>query len=128
MRYLIDTHAFIWWAVEPAKLSAKVFGIFESPESNLFLSIASIWEMQIKIQLQKISLPLPLSELVLMQQQVNNLRILPIELRHIYMLENLPLHHRDPFDRIMIAQSALNNMVFVSRDPEFEKYPINVLW
>jgi PIN domain nuclease of toxin-antitoxin system len=128
MNYLIDTHAFIWWAVEPVKLSAKVFGIFESSESNLFLSIASIWEMQIKIQLQKISLPLPLSELVLMQQQFNNLRILPIELRHIYMLETLPLHHRDPFDRIMIAQSVLNNMVFVSRDSEFEKYPIRVLW
>ncbi len=128
MRYLIDTHAFIRRAVEPAKLSAKVFGIFESPQINLFLSIASIWEMQIKIQLQKFSLPLPLSELVLMQQQVNNFKILPIELGHIYMLDNLPLHHRDPFDRIMIAQSALNNMIFVSRDPEFEKYPINVLW
>ncbi|MGE0086201.1 MAG: type II toxin-antitoxin system VapC family toxin [Desulfococcaceae bacterium] len=128
MKYLLDTHVLIWWALEPAKLSGKIFNVLESPENRLFFSIGSIWEMQIKIQLGKLMLPLPLAELIQMQERLNDIEILPVEQGHIYFLEKLPLHHKDPFDRILIAQSLLNDLILISRDAAFSKYPVTVFW
>jgi PIN domain nuclease of toxin-antitoxin system len=128
MRYLLDTHIFIWAATEPEKLSEKVVKALESPENTLFLSVASIWEMQIKTQLRKLRLPLSLPDIVFMQQQSNDIQILPVEPSHIYHLENLPFHHRDPFDRMLIAQSVVDELILVSKDPEFSKYSVNCLW
>lgn len=128
MKYLIDTHAFIWAATEPEKLSKRVVKTLESPKNTLFLSIASIWEMQIKIQLRKLILPISLPDMVKQQQQVNDIEILLVDSSHIYHLENLPLYHRDPFDRMPISQSVLEDLILVSKDSVFSKYPVTLLW
>lgn len=128
MKYLIDTHAFIWAATEPEKLSKRVVKTLESPKNTLFLSIASIWEMQIKIQLRKLILPISLPDMVKQQQQVNDIEILLVDSSHIYHLENLPMYHRDPFDRMLISQSVLEDLILVSKDSVFSKYPVTLLW
>lgn len=95
MNYLLDTHAFIWWALEPEKLSQQALNVLLSFEHDIFLSIASLWEMQIKMQLHKLVLPLPLPELVSQQQRSNCIELAMLEPAHIYALEHLPFHHKD---------------------------------
>ncbi len=92
------------------------------------LSIASIWEMQIKIQLGKLKLNSTLPDLIETQERINNLQVLPIELAHIWGLTNLPNHHRDPFDRLLIAQAMIEQFPIVSIDSLFDSYPIQRLW
>lgn len=103
MKLLLDTHAFIWWDSEPAKPSPQVLSLCQDRQNTLFLSAASVWEMQIKLQMGKLKLTLPLAELIESQQQTNNLQILPVLLTHVLALEHLPAHHKDPFDRLLIA-------------------------
>ena len=93
MRLLLDTHAFIWWASEPERLSEKALSACVDNSNVLILSVASVWEMQIKSQLGKLTLSLPLSDLIENQQQANRLEVLPIELSHVLALANLPAHH-----------------------------------
>ena len=128
MRYLLDTHAFIWLDSIPASLSPKVAAICKDPANILFISIVSIWEMQIKLNAGKLILPKPLSEIVEWQQQNNSIQVLPVTLPHIFALEKLPPHHRDPFDRMLIVQAQIENLTILSRDTEFAQYPITVTW
>jgi PIN domain nuclease of toxin-antitoxin system len=90
------------------------------------ISVASIWEMQIKLQLGRLRLTLPLRNLIESQQQANNLQVLPIELSHVLALDNLPLHHRDPFDRLLIAQSNVEDAPLVSMDRAFSEYQVQI--
>ena len=90
--------------------------------------MVSIWEMQIKIQLGKLTLNLPLLEIIQHQQQNNNLKILPISITHVLALENLSNHHKDPFDRLLIAQSNIEDAVLVSCDPMIAKYQVKLVW
>ncbi len=87
------------------------------------MSDASIWEMQIKVQLGKIDLKLPLKDLIESQEQENEVEVLHITTNHILQLENLPFHHKDPFDRILIAQSIVEGLTVITVDPEFRAYP-----
>lgn len=128
MKLLLDTHAFIWWDSEPAKLSPQVLSLCQDRQNTLFLSAASVWEMQIKLQMGKLKLTLPLAELIESQQQTNNLQILPVLLTHVLALEHLPAHHKDPFDRLLIAQANVEEVIVVSNDPMFPKYTDKVLW
>jgi PIN domain nuclease of toxin-antitoxin system len=129
MKILSDTHAFIWWNLYPEKLSRYATELLEDKNNQILLSIASVWEMQIKINLGKLQLDLPLPELVLSQIEVNNIEILPIELYHIWTLEQLFDHHKDPFDRILIAQSISENISLISVDNIFDNYDkIQRLW
>jgi len=128
MKLLLDTHAFIWWANEPEKLSEHALVECENPDNTLILSVASAWEMQIKIQLGKLKLKAPLRILIERQQQTNDLQILTIDLPHVLELEKLPTHHKDPFDRLLIAQANVENASLVSIDPIFSSYPVNLLW
>src|SRR4051794_22431266 len=105
MKLLLDTHIFIWWADQPEKLSPAALCALEDEANELLLSVASVWEMQIKIQLGKLKLSLPLKELVKNQQETNDLTVSPIALMHVLTLDALPFHHKDPFDRLVIAQS-----------------------
>ena len=84
--------------------------------------------MQIKLQLGKLRLALPLKEIVETQQQTNNIEILPVTLAHVLALENLPAHHQDPFDRLLVAQAMVEGAVLVSRDPNIAKYAVQVVW
>ena len=128
MKLLLDTHTFIWWDSEPAKLSTKVLALCQDQENTLILSVASVWQIQIKSQLGKIKLNLPMKELIISQQKINNIVILPIALKHILSLEGLPSHHKDPFDRLLIAQANTENAVLISCDSVFADYPVSLLW
>jgi PIN domain nuclease of toxin-antitoxin system len=128
MKLLLDTHAFIWWDSEPGKLSPQALLLCQDRENSLLLSVASIWEMQIKLQLGKLSLKLPLAVVIEGQRQTNGVEVLPVRLEHVLALEMLPPHHKDPFDRLLIAQAQIENAVLVSGDPVFTKYPIAAIW
>lgn len=125
---LFDTHSFIWWADEPSKLSRTALAALEDENNRLFISDASIWEMQIKVQLGRIKLKLPLEDLIESQQRDNEVEILQITTRHILALDNLPFHHKDPFDRLLIAQSIIEDFTIVTVDSEFPAYPAKLLW
>jgi PIN domain nuclease of toxin-antitoxin system len=128
MRVLIDTHVFIWWTSDVKKLSKTVSDLLQSPDIEIVLSIVSIWEMQIKSSLGKLEFRIELPQLVQEQIDRNRIEILPLALSHIYALTNLPNHHRDPFDRILIAQSMETGLQLVSIDRKFDDYINNRLW
>jgi len=127
MKLLLATHTLLWWDSEPEKLSQRALELCQNPENILILSVASIWEMQIKIQLGKLKIKMPLSELI-RQQQENGIGILPVEASHIFAVENLPNHHKDPFDRLLVAQAIVEDAVLVSADPLITQYPVRVDW
>ncbi len=128
MRLLLDTHTFIWWDSDPDRLSAQVLSICENPENELLLSVASVWEMQIKRQLGKLELRLPLAELIHQQQMQNSIQLLSITLDHALALDELPVHHKDPFDRLLIAQAHAEDLTLISGDPVFSQYAVNLVW
>jgi len=125
---LFDTHRFIWWADEPMKLSRAALAALEDENNRLFVSDVSIWEMQIKVQLGKMKLKLPLEDLIESQQRDNEVTILQITTEHILALDNLPFHHKDPFDRLLIVQSIVEDFTIVTADTEFPAYPAKLLW
>lgn len=127
MKLLLDTHTFIWWDSDPAQLSATALTAISDPANEVWLSVASVWEMVIKAQLGKLALRLPLSDIV-SRQQANGLRILSVNLMHALGVEYLPGIHKDPFDRILIAQANFEAAEFVSGDPLIRQYPVRVLW
>src|SRR6185295_10505026 len=106
-------------ADQPERLSPAALSALEDEANDLLLSVASVWEMQIKIQLGKLKLSLPLKELVKNQQETNDLTVLPVALMHVLALDALPLHHNDPFDRLLIAQSIEEAFTIVTADPQF---------
>jgi len=127
MRLLLDPHIFIWWADQQESLSETVLSLLKDEANELNLSVASVWEMQIMVQLGKLKLSMPLEELVATQVKTNDIRILPVELAHVLALSALPFHHKDPFDRLLIAQSIQEDVTLVSADPEFPAYPVRLL-
>lgn len=127
MSYLMDTHVFIFWDRKPRELPASVQNLFDSKEV-LYLSLASIWEMQIKIQLGKLRFSKPLVEFIDEQISQNGLTLLPITLKDIYALDHLPHHHRDPFDRLLVAQAMQSNLTLVTNDSHIAAYPIATFW
>ena len=128
MNLLLDTHSFIWCSICPEKLSTRASSLILDQSNILFLSFASIWEMQIKLQLGKLRFDMPLSELLAVQQKINAIQLLPLELAHIWTLGSLPPHHRDPFDRMLIAQSIASQMPILSVDSALDSYSIQRLW
>ena len=127
MRLLLDTHIFIWWADEPERLGERLLDALLDIENELILSVVSLWEMQIKAQLGKLTLRRPLKELVHLQQSVNGLQLLPVTSKHVFLLDELPLVHKDPLDRLIIAQALAENLTLVSHDRVFEDYQV-LLW
>ena len=127
MKLLLDTHIFIWWADQPEKLSPVALSALEDEANDLLLSVASVWEMQIKIQLGKLKLSLPLKELVKNQQEINDLMVSPVALTHVLALDALPFHHKDPFDRLLIAQSIAEGLTIVTADSQFSTYSVKLL-
>jgi PIN domain nuclease of toxin-antitoxin system len=128
MRLLLDTHAFIWMFDEPEKLSPKAHALLADSNNDLILSVVSVWEMQIKIKLGKLRFTVPLRELVESQRRTNSVQVLPVELEHVLALDALPARHKDPFDRLLVAQANAEDAFLVSRDPLFSGYPVQLLW
>lgn len=124
MELLLDTHTFIWWSIAQEKLSSKASSLLSNKTNKIFLSTASAWEIQIKLQLGKLQLNIPPEELIKNQMTINGLQVLSIDLEHIWKLAVLEHYHRDPFDRILIAQSITEGMPILSIDKIFEHYPV----
>ncbi len=128
MKCLLDTHTFIWWDSDQQKLSKTVSDMCHDQSNTLMLSVASVWEMQIKHQLGKLTLKLPLATIIQEQRETNTIEIVPVQLAHVLALESLPLYHRDPFDRLVIAQANVEGAIVLSCDTIFTQYPVNVMW
>jgi PIN domain nuclease of toxin-antitoxin system len=128
MKFIADTHAFIWFITDSPQLSAQAKKLFESPESERLLSIASIWEIAIKTNLGKLSFDKPLEQFLPEQIALNYIRLLDISLLHALRVANLPLHHRDPFDRMIVAQSLVENLPILSDDGVLDAYGVKRVW
>lgn len=127
-RLLLDTHTFLWWDSRPEKLSARVLALCQDPAVILYLSLVSLWEIQIKSSLGKLPLSLPLREIVEGQQAQHGLQLLPMTPAHIYLLGTLPHHHNDPFERLLIAQSISEGLTLAGVDSQFSSYSASVIW
>jgi PIN domain nuclease of toxin-antitoxin system len=128
VRYLLDTHAVLWAGLDPARLGPAAREVMEDPGNDLLLSVASTWEMAIKRGLGKLSLRMPLAQLVATALARPGYRLAAIELRHTLAVEGLPPHHRDPFDRLLVAQALTEGWPIVSQDTAFDAYGIERVW
>jgi PIN domain nuclease of toxin-antitoxin system len=126
MRVLLDTNTFLWGLTAPEKLSTKARNAVASCER--LLSLASIWEVLIKVRIGKLPLPAPAGDYLTMQMRSNGVSLLSIKLAHVLQIERLQLHHRDPFDRMLIAQAVEENLPIVTADRNFSRYPVEVIW
>jgi len=127
MKAILDTHAFLWALAGDARMSRHARDVFAG-STDLSLSIASVWEILIKVQSGKLTFPRPAGPYVLSRMADNRIKRLPISIDHLLALERLPVHHRDPFDRMLIAQSMEEDWPIITADPMFKKYPVQVIW
>ena len=127
MNILLDTHALIWLGENDRQLSLTARSAIESPENTKFFSVVSFWEIAIKVSLRKLSLLKPLAQIIKEIEESDAL-VLGISSAHTLLIEQLPLHHRDPFDRMLIAQASVEGLTIVTRDPHFVDYGVGVLW
>lgn len=128
MDILIDTHTFLWFIEDNYKLSKNAKEIIENENNRKFLSVASVWELGIKYSLGKIQFAPNFNDFIDEQLVVNNIVLLPIKLTHIKIVAELTLHHKDPFDRLIIAQAIAENLPIISIDNIFDSYPIKKIW
>ena len=128
MRYLLDTNALLWFLADDKKLSRRSRQLIESSSNESFVSIVSLWEIAIKTGLGKLDLAEPFEQMFPEQLHLNSIEILDITVNHLIKLTTLTLHHRDPFDRLIIAQGLVENLPIISVDTVFDAYGINREW
>ena len=128
MRLLLDTHAFLWFILDEPQLSATAKALIADPSNQIDVSPATYWEIAIKIRLEKYVLPGPFQEFMEREIAVNRFNILHVEPRHVAPLTTLPFHHKDPFDRLLVAQAMVEQIPLVSNDSILDAYPIRRLW
>lgn len=128
MNLLLDTHTFLWMSLDDPQLSGTAREQLSDTENELYLSPASYWEIAIKISIGKYNLTEPLAAFVKREIIANNLKVLPIDVEHTAEVSTLPFHHKDPFDRMLIAQSVIERFPLVSRDVIFDQYGVVRIW
>lgn len=128
MKVLLDTHTFLWWIANDPQLSPRARQIMAEPDTEPFLSAASGWEMASKSRAGKLKLPADLQGFVAEQLRTNAIQVLPIHLAHALHVYTLPAHHRDPFDRILVAQSQLEKLPILTGDPLITQYAVTTIW
>jgi PIN domain nuclease of toxin-antitoxin system len=128
MRLLLDTHTLLWFIAGSASMSAYARSLIEDTANDKFVSIASIWETAIKVSIGKMILSAPFDVLFPHQLQINGFDLLPVKVGHTSVVTTLPFHHRDPFDRLLIAQAIEGKLTLVSVDDVFDDYGITRLW
>jgi PIN domain nuclease of toxin-antitoxin system len=128
MNILLDTHAFLWFIDDNPRLSESARVLIESEEAQPFVSMASLWEIAIKISLGKLQLTEPYESFFPKQLALNGIGILNLSVEHTAAIAALPFHHRDPFDRLLAVQSKTENMTLVSADPTFDAYGVKRIW
>jgi PIN domain nuclease of toxin-antitoxin system len=128
MKALLDTNAFLWWLGKKDRLTAQAYEIIQDPENEMFLSVACVWEIIIKTRSGKLMLP-DSPELYIPSRIAHyGFQLLPIEIRHVLQLWTLAEHHRDPFDRILVAQSQVEQLPIITSDQTIPKYSVQVIW
>ena len=128
MKYLLDTHSLVWFFAGHPNLSNKVREIMEDDNHQKLISLVSVWEMGIKQSKGKFNLSLPLEDYINNKIKLEDFDLLPIKLNHVSLITSLPFHHNDPFDRLLIAQSIIENIPILSKDIAFDAYDVNRLW
>jgi len=128
MRLLLDTNAFLWFADGSQQLSQPAKEQIENTGHEVYLSVASIWEMAIKISLGKLEIALPVDEFIKRQLELGGIELLAVSEHHACAVAKLPFHHRDPFDRMLAAQCLADGLAIVSPDTCFERYGVQRLW
>lgn len=128
MRALLDTHTFLWWITDDPRLSARAREVIGDGENKIFLSAASGWEMAIKAKLGKLCLPGDPVSFIAEQIAVNGFDSLPVQMSHALFVYALPSYHRDPFDRLLVAQAKLENLCLLTADPQMARYPVEIVW
>ena len=128
MRILLDTHAFLYFTSGSGELSPVARATIENPTHQRFLSVASLWDIAIKVSIQKLEVGMTMSELVTREVRGNAIEILHIEPKHLDYLSTLPFHHKDPFDRLIVAQGFSENVPLVTKDSMFEAYGVKTVW
>ena len=127
MKLLLDTHCWLWTMHDPIKLNKKVRTLIENPEVTVFLSAASIWEIAIKVKLGKLKLPSDVEQYVFRRMKEEQFTELPISSRHAARVGALPEHHRDPFDRILVAQAQCEELALVTADRQLAAYEVKII-
>lgn len=127
-RLLLDTHTFLWFVTEDPKLSAVARRTIAASSNEPFLSSASVWEIAIKVSIGRLPIPAPLDSFIPEQLKINRIELLPIDLHHLFKIAQLPFYHRDPFDRLLIAQAMVENIPILTADPAFDKYEVERIW
>ena len=128
MKLLLDTHVLLWAIGRPELLSQKARQAMLDETNELVASVASIWEITIKVQAGKLELPVDADYLETNLRKLGVTKYLPVDLYHVYRLARLPLLHKDPFDRILLTQAMVEGLTLVSKDQIFGEYPVTVLW
>jgi PIN domain nuclease of toxin-antitoxin system len=128
MTTLIDTHTLLWFVWDDPKLSMVAKSIINDPNNVILVSVASCWEIAIKVNAGKMNLGEPASVFLPREIHSNRLDLLPITLEHALAIESLPLHHRDPFDRLLVAQAIVEKVPIISVDAALDPYPVQRLW
>jgi PIN domain nuclease of toxin-antitoxin system len=128
MRYLLDTHIFLWWNLGSSQLSERVVSVISEGNNEIFLSAVSAWEIAIKVAKKRLTLPEDPVIFVPSRMQLHGFQPLPIQIHHATRIYELPMQHADPFDRLLIAQSQLEEMPLISKDEIIQRYDVEVIW
>jgi PIN domain nuclease of toxin-antitoxin system len=128
VKLLLDTHAFLWWVEGTPALGRRARAAVANPDNEVFISIASCWELAIKLSLGKLRLTQRLDRFIPEQLTLNGFSLFAVELRHVVGVADLPFHHRDPFDRLLVAQALQDQLAIVSADRVFRRYGVTVIW
>ena len=128
MQYLLDTHVLIWWITSDKRLSKKANTLIRTHRNTLFWSVASAWEVSIKYALGKLVFNELPEDLFSRELDKNHINTLPITNSHAFMAGQLPPHHKDPFDRLLVAQAIIESLGIISNDPMLKLYDVDVFW
>ncbi len=128
MQYLADTHCFLWYISGHTNLSSSARKLIDEKQNQIYVSIASLWQIAIKSALGKLTVIQSFEDLISDQLKRNDFTVLPISLDHLATLTTLPFHHRDPFDRLLIAQARTDDRPIITKDKIFNDYEVRVVW
>ncbi len=125
--YLIDTRCWLWWHIEPERLDGRIIRLIEDSATDIVFSVVTGWEIVIKYGLQKLKLPFPPYEYIPKRLEISYMEVLPIQLEHVLQVYRLPAHHKDPFDRLLIAQAMVEKLIIISNDRQIQAYDVDVM-
>ena len=123
MKYLLDTHVFIWWLEADKKLTSKIKSVIDNPDNIKFVSVVTFWEIVIKVHAKKLILKIPVRDIL----KNFEFEVLNIFLTHVLKLEKLPNYHKDPFDRMLVAQAKVEDCTLITKDPKIKRYKVKII-